>query len=325
MFPHLLRLTNVVSTICGSSFKRLLRTSSRLQTTDDRESVNQFEGQRDLRNILMQKDLMGGGSVDLELDEVTRIATVTLNQPEKRNAFSGKMMMDLGDVTSELASWKSGVGVIVRGAGDHFCSGGDLEFVHGMMGSENGVIMASYMHAVLTQFYRLPLVSLALVCGNAVGGGAEVATACDFRIMHPEASIGFVQSRMGLSPGWGGGTRLVHLVGRRRALKLLVGGHLVEAPAALEMGLADDLVTDVNLGPYVFAVEYLSKLFWKKSTDVLRTNKMISSISAEQNFEQSLEIEKLLFSLAWGADPHMTAMSENIKHNVSEVEDDFKM
>merc|ERR1719209_182074 len=110
-------------------------------------SFNFHEGQSELRAALLSRDLMGSGSVDLELDEKTRIATVTLNHPEKRNALSGAMMMDLGLATHELSVWRSGVGVVLKGAGKHFCSGGDLNLVRHIANPEDGLIMATYMHA----------------------------------------------------------------------------------------------------------------------------------------------------------------------------------
>jgi len=291
---------------------------------------NFHEGQSELRAALLSRDLMGSGSVDLELDEKTRIATVTLNHPEKRNALSGAMMMDLGLATHELSVWRSGLGVVLKGAGKHFCSGPNLNLVKNISNPLDGLLMATYMHSVSTQFYRLPMVTVALVHGNAVGGGADLTTACDFRLLHPDARIGFVQSEMGVSPGWGGGARLVRLVGRSKALKILASGKVLRAGEAQAIGLADEVLDDGNdsssdsnsssssdssSSSHDAAVEFISKLVGSKDTDVVRTVKMISTVAEEESMKQALEVERTLFSKIWGGKPHLDAMAGNIKHH----------
>ena len=83
---------------------------------------------------------------------------------------------------------------------------------------------------------------MAVVEGGAVGGGAELATACDFRIMHKAAKIRFKHILLGLTPGWGGGSRLTSIVGRRHALRMMAGAVAVDATEALRTGLVDEVV-----------------------------------------------------------------------------------
>jgi len=276
------------------------------------------QGYSEFNSALVSRNLLGEGSVDLDIDGESRIATVTLKRPEKRNAFSGGMMIELGHATDQLASWKDGVGVILTGAGDHFCSGGDLGLVKEIANSKDGLMMSTYMHSVLTQFSRLPMVTVALVRGMAVGGGAELATACDFRLLHPDARVGFVQSKMGVATGWGGGTRLVQLLGRRKALRLMVSGALLRADEALRLEFADQLLRDEEEGPRTDldqAKNFIQSLVSDKDTDVIRTSKMISCIASEQDQEQALEIERTLFASIWGGKAHAKAMAQNMKHN----------
>merc|ERR1719370_1570969 len=188
-----------------------------------------------------------------------------------------------------LYTAREGVGVVLTGAGKHFCSGGDLNLVKNIANPEDGLLMATYMHAVLTQFYRLPMLTVALVRGNAVGGGSELTTACDFRLMHPDSRIGFVQSTMGVAPGWGGGARLVRLLGRNKALKLIASGKVLRASEALTIGLADEVLEEANdnddeekatsspSSSHDAAVEFISKLVGNKDTNVVRSAKMIST------------------------------------------------
>lgn len=138
-----------------------------------------------------------GGSIDL-LKQDNGIAVLKINNENKRNALSGKMMVDFSIAVEELESWSEGRGLIVCGAGKYFCSGGDLETVKNICDSETGYKMSRFMHNTLNKMLNLPLVSVALIEGSALGGGAEITTACDFRLMTENASIGFVQVKMGV-------------------------------------------------------------------------------------------------------------------------------
>ena len=107
----------------------------------------------------------------------------------------GSMMVELADHVTELSQWQEGKGLILRGAENTFCSGGDLTTVSAILNSQDGDRMAQFMHDTLTRLHNLPLVSVALVQGMALGGGAEMAVACDVRVMTDSARVGFVQVR----------------------------------------------------------------------------------------------------------------------------------
>ena len=176
----------------------------------------------------------------------------------------------------------------------------------------------------LHQFYRLPMLTVALIRGNAVGGGSELSTMCDFRLMDADARIGFVQSTMGVATGWGGGTRLVQLLGRNKALKLLASGRVLRANEAVDIGLADGIVEsqDEEEGGAAVAdstsddaaVEMILRMAGNKDTSVLRAAKMIATVAAEETLDTALEIERTLFARVWGGDAQRKAMEGNIKH-----------
>ncbi|XP_008063803.1 ethylmalonyl-CoA decarboxylase isoform X3 [Carlito syrichta] len=121
-----------------------------------------------------------GGSIDLQKDD-NGIGILTLNNPSKMNAFSGVMMLQLLEKVIELENWTEGKGLIVRGAKYTFSSGSDLNAVKALGTPEDGMALCMFMQNTLTRFMRLPLISVALVQGRALGGGAEFTTACDFR------------------------------------------------------------------------------------------------------------------------------------------------
>ena len=104
-------------------------------------------------------------------------------------------MVELADHVTELSQWEDGKGLILRGVDNTFCSGGDLTTVSAILNSRDGDRMSQFMHDTLTRLHALPLVSVALLQGVALGGGAELTTACDVRVMTKTAKLGFVQVR----------------------------------------------------------------------------------------------------------------------------------
>ncbi|XP_041602572.1 ethylmalonyl-CoA decarboxylase isoform X1 [Vulpes lagopus] len=133
--------------------------------------------EEDLKKKLQQ---FPGGSVDLQKED-NGIGILTLNNPSKMNAFSGVMMLQLLEKVIELENWTEGKGLIVRGAKNTFSSGSDLNAVKALATPEDGMTLCMFMQNTLTRLMRLPLISVALIQGRALGGGAEVTTACDFR------------------------------------------------------------------------------------------------------------------------------------------------
>lgn len=186
------------------------------------------------------RSLGGGGHVELTWSGP--IATVVLDNEKSRNALTPTMFAELGDVVDALED-SDGVGVVLRGAGRRaFCAGADLSFVKSTRDDPSvGAGMCAYMHDLTRRLRRLPMVSVAAVEGGAWGGGAELSTATDFRVLARDARVHFVHARLGLAPGWGGGVRLTRIVGRGHALELLCASTPVSAQRALDLGLADRL------------------------------------------------------------------------------------
>jgi ethylmalonyl-CoA/methylmalonyl-CoA decarboxylase len=251
---------------------------------------------------------IGGGSVDLSTGD-PYIATLTVNNVSARNALSGTMMAQFADAVATLQHEYKGVGVVIRGAGGNFCSGADLRLVNECLTTpQDGLDMCSHMQSVLSRFHDLPLVSLAVVEGYAVGGGSELATAADFRLFAPDAVIQFKHALMALSPGWGGGTRLTQLVGRRKALQLMGTTRPVPAPQALELGLADVVTEssapkDIQAAIRAFFAPYVA-VASKSSGAVaaVRAAKTIVAHAASGADRQSgLDNERAVFGTLWAS------------------------
>ena len=247
-----------------------------------------------------------GGSVDLI--KKGNIAHLVLNHPERRNAMSGSMMVQLLERVEELENWQEGVGLILRGQDNKskvFCSGGDLKTVEGMP-SSGGFTMATLMSEATNRLRLLPLVSVSVLEGPAVGGGAELTTCTDFRLATSKASISFVQVRMGVAPGWGGASRLVDIVGRRKALQLLLSCQKIGLQDGLDCGLIDAKLDETE--PVTVAEHWLRNLVVEeRAVEVVRTIKsMVVAGCPEQ--------ESRHFAPLWGGEANKAALAKQLKH-----------
>lgn len=204
--------------------------------------------------------------------------------------------------------------MILHGKGGFFSSGADLTTVRQIFDEEGGRRMNILMQDNLRRFERLPLISAAVVEGKAIGGGAEISTACDFRIMTSDSEIGFVQIRMGITAGWGGGSRLVRLIGPAQALRLLAGGRRMSASDCLSIGLIDHVIDAGDSDSVLRAArEWLSQ-FTCFEIQPLRACKHIVAGAKQLPLDQALESEKDVFAATWGSPAHRRAMQQNIKH-----------
>lgn len=119
----------------------------------------------------------------------------------------GRMMVDFRDCVEELERWEEGKALILHGKDGNFCSGGDLDFARASGFPEAARGMSTWMQDALTRLHRLPMVSVCLVQGFALGGGAEIAVSCDYILAAENAKLGFVHGKMGIITAWGGATR----------------------------------------------------------------------------------------------------------------------
>ncbi|HMM76540.1 MAG TPA: enoyl-CoA hydratase/isomerase family protein [Gammaproteobacteria bacterium] len=176
----------------------------------------------------------------LQVTVADGLLRVLINRPDKRNALSQAVLDEIGAVFTEHARNEKLVAATITGAGQRcFAAGGDLKEFDSLREPAEVERMALRSRANLDAIREFPVPVIALLNGDALGGGAELAVACDMRVLAHHAKITFVQGTLCISPAWGGGVDLVRLVGPSQALRLLTRADLLDAPAALEIGLAD--------------------------------------------------------------------------------------
>jgi len=182
----------------------------------------------------------------LHTDLSDNILTITINRPDKLNAINKTVMDELGDVVGEIYANKDIRSAIITGAGPKaFVAGADISEFQGLT-KEEGQALAAKGHNVFMRIADCPKPIAAAVNGFALGGGCELAMACHFRLCTPNAKFGQPEVNLGLIPGYGGTQRLTQLVGRGRALEIMLSARLVDATEAHTMGLVNYIVVENN-------------------------------------------------------------------------------
>jgi 2-(1,2-epoxy-1,2-dihydrophenyl)acetyl-CoA isomerase len=178
------------------------------------------------------------------------ITTITLDRPEKLNAFSGTMREDLLAALCAAADDQDCRVVVITGAGRAFCAGGDVEYMAGLQKEGNVAAFRKLLDAggaIVTTIAEMAKPVIASVNGIAAGAGCNLALACDYRIASDTAKLGETFVKIGIHPDWGGTWFLPRLVGPSRAMELLMTGRIVDAAEALAIGMVDRVVPLADL------------------------------------------------------------------------------
>ena len=173
------------------------------------------------------------------------IAWITLNRPERLNAFAGSMRDELHDAIARAADDPEVRVLVITGAGRAFGTGADLEVTGDLVNRGDAGTFATLVESGMRAVRRLRAVRqpvIAAVNGPAAGAGASLALACDLRIASDRASFGLTFNRIGLHPDWGGSYFLPRLVGAGRAAELILSARMVPADEALRIGLFERVV-----------------------------------------------------------------------------------
>ena len=238
---------------------------------------------------------MGRGVIHLEwISE--HIAQLRLDNPQARNAMSYTMMLQLEQHCMEIVK-KARVVILSSTGTQSFCAGGDLKDVRdALLSTASAQEMNIRMSNALGSFRANNIYTLMALNGPAVGGGAELTTYGDVVFAHPHVFIAFVHAKLGVSPGWGGGMRLLAKVGSHRARQLLLLAQKITAQKAVEIGLIDEISTE----PTEEAVLLARRLVTYPRSSVDSIHSWLQNPTSER--------EKELFLSLWGAQAHRNAL-----------------
>jgi enoyl-CoA hydratase len=223
----------------------------------------------------------------VDVDE--RVATVTLNRPEARNALNRALRRRLRAVTAELEADDDVDVVVLTGADPAFCAGIDLKELGGAddTGDDEALDPAERGRGP----WRGPIPPLSkpligAVNGVAVTGGFELALACDFLVASERARFADTHARVGVMPGWGLTVRLVELVGSARAKEMSITGNFVDAPTALRIGLVNHVVAHDQLLPFVHGLAADCRTIDQRAVRrMLRTYDEVAAVTKDEAWE----------------------------------------
>ena len=215
----------------------------------------------------------------LQLANDGRIATITLNRPDKRNAVSFQLVDELMASMSEIEGSPAQV-VILTGAGKAFCAGMDLEELKSLLGKthEQNLKDSARMAELFRRLYEFPRPTIAAVHGAAIAGGTGLATMCDFTLAVPEAKFGYTEVRIGFVPAIVSSI-LVWQVGHKIARDLLLTGRLFDAAEARRYALVNEVVEPALLMER--ARELADQILENSPSSVRATKKLVNGFLKE--------------------------------------------
>lgn len=224
---------------------------------------------------------------------------ITLNRPQALNSLSRELLTRLEEVVTELERAEDLRAVVITGAGEKaFCAGADIKELK-ELDTAAAQELSSMVNRLFEKIANLPVPVIAAVNGYALGGGCELALACDLRAASTRAVFGQPEVGLGIIPGYGGTQRLPRLVGLARAKELIFTGRRVAAEEALSMGLANWVVAPEELVP--FAREKVQEMA-KNPGHALGWAKHLIDFGRDTTLANGLQLESMAFGACFAAE-----------------------
>lgn len=226
-----------------------------------------------------------------------KVAIITFDRPERRNSFNEAMWSDLEQTVRELKEHLPRV-IIVTGSGKAFCAGFDINpdnpqvsgLIEWVQKKERFPveILIKRLQSAVNDLVTIPVPVIAAINGDAYGGGAELASRCDLRVMDPHAVICFAEVKLGLMPDWGGGPGLARLIGASQAADMILTGRKVGANEALKSGLVNRISAP---GMALDEAMALAEMIAKNGPRAVRHALTVIRQVQELTMKQALELE----------------------------------
>ncbi len=216
----------------------------------------------------------------LHYEVTSRMAIITLNRPEKRNALSAELVHELRDALQRAEQDSSVKVIILKANGEAFCAGADLAYLQQLQNNtfQENLDDSTKLKELFLQIYSLKKVVVAQIQGHALAGGCGLATVCDFAFAVPEAKFGYTEVKIGFVPAIVM-VFLLRKIGEAKAKSLLLSGELLSADEAASIGLVTKVVPKENLEATVFS--FVQQLIVTNSGDAMQITKhMIAHVQS---------------------------------------------
>ncbi len=243
----------------------------------------------------------------LRIDRDSAFVILTIDRPETKNALDFATFEALREALAAVAGDPSVRAVILTGAGHTFVSGGDLRELRGANSEADAARLADAGRTVTRAIADLPVPVIAALPGPAIGGGAELALACDMRVADANARLSFKQVRMGVTTAWGTLARLISVVGHGTATRLLTTAHEISAMEARVLRLVDH-VTERDGECLALALAWASDVEHGSPAAVAAMKALLRSARAE-SYDRLRPIEREAFAETWSGPDHQEAVA----------------
>lgn len=252
----------------------------------------------------------------LLLERRGSIATVTINRPDALNALNATVLTEIGEVARRLAADDSLDAVIITGAGRAFVAGADIKAMLDYDADE-AAAFSNLGHQSFNAVEEIPVPVLAAINGFALGGGLELALACDLRYGSDKAQLGLPEVGLSVIPGWGGTQRLGRVIGWHAAREMVFTGKRIKADEAKERGLlldvfaADDLLARVN---------EIADTIAKNGPLAVRAAKAAIEFGSDSKLGKGLAFEQQMFGSLFGTNDQREGMTAFVERREAKFE-----
>ncbi len=252
---------------------------------------------------------------NLQFDRHDGIATLTVNRPDKLNALNEATIRELGAAVERIAADASTRGVILTGSGAKaFVAGADIAELS-RMGPIDGIEVSRLGQRVFRSIELLGKPVIAAVNGFALGGGCELALACHLRVASENARFGLPEVKLGIIPGYGGTLRLPRIVGKGRALELILTGEMIDAAEAHRIGLVNRVAAP---GALLDEAGELMRTIIRNGPVALRLAIECTTRGLDLDMDDGLALESNLFGLLAATDDMREGMSAFLEKRTAE-------
>lgn len=239
------------------------------------------------------------------IEKRRRVAVLTINRPDKLNALNSEVHREGVEILEELKNDTEVRVVVICGAGEKaFVAGADIsEFADASPVEQRAVMNARSLFTVLDTF---PKPVIAMINGFCLGGGNELAMACDLRIASDKSRFGQPEINLGIIPGGGGTQRLTHLIGESKAMEIILTGEMITAQTAFDYGLVNYIYPAEELEAKTFE---LADKIAEKSPIALQMSKEAVKFASRSNLDEGLRREIDLFAICFSTEDKKEGVS----------------